>query len=128
MAGPKNTPYEGGIFTIHIIFPEDYPKHGAEFRFVNKILHLNVDWREKDEKGKPGNGHICLTSLNEWRSIGKVKEKKGFAVKQALFDIFFLFFEQGIESPYDVELAALYRDHRDKFNNEARKWTKMYAN
>ena len=124
MVGPKGTPYEGGLFTILIIFPPNYPRFGAEFRFENKICHLNVDWRKN---GVPGNGHICLTTLNEWKSTGRVKEKKGFGVKQALFDIFCLFYNQGIESPYDERLAALYRDNRVKFNEEARRWTKKYA-
>ena len=26
--GPKNTPYEDGLFTIKITFPDDYPNHG----------------------------------------------------------------------------------------------------
>ena len=28
MVGPVNTPYEGGLFTLYIIFPFDYPNHG----------------------------------------------------------------------------------------------------
>ena len=127
MVGPKNTPYEGGLFTIHIIFPKDYPKMGPEFRFVNKILHLNVDFRDKNEKGLPGNGHICLNTLNEWKTTGQVKGKRGYAVKQALFDIYYLFFEQGTTSPYDAKYADLYKNHRDKFDEEARSWTKKYA-
>ena len=125
--GPKNTPYEGGLFTINIFFPYNYPKMGAEFRFVNKIYHLNVDWRDKRDDGTPGDGHICLTSLNEWASTGKVKGKKGYGVKQALFDIFYLFFTQGIESPYDNQLCALYINDKNKFNENAKQWTKQYA-
>ena len=37
MLGPTDSPYKYGIFTIKIIFPDDYPKHGPEFRFMNKI-------------------------------------------------------------------------------------------
>ena len=77
MIGPKNTPYEDGLFTILIIeiilwvnkfhafissityyfsiFPSDYPNHGPEFRFKNKIYHLRVD---------PKNGRICIGSIN----------------------------------------------------------------
>ena len=33
--GPKDTPYEIGIFTILISFPPDYPLHGPEFKFLN---------------------------------------------------------------------------------------------
>ena len=44
IVGPMGTPYEYGLFSIKIIFPEDYPRHGAEFKFINKIYHSNVDW------------------------------------------------------------------------------------
>ena len=127
MLGPRNTPYENGVYTINILFPPNYPKKGAEFRFVNKIYHLNVDWRERDDKGNPGNGHICLSSLNEWTTTGKVLGKPGFSVKQALFDIFCLFYNQGIKSPYDDNIAAQYMNNRAEFDRIAREWTKKYA-
>ena len=120
--GPKGTPYENGLFFIQIIFPEDYPKSGAEFRFINQIYHLNVDLR------KESFGHICLTSLNEWRTTGKVAGKTCYGVKQALFDIFYLFFTQGVDSPYSDEMKALYQQDKNKFEENAREWTKKYAN
>ena len=43
LKGPPETPYEGGIFTIRITFPYNYPSAGPEFRFLNPIYHLNVD-------------------------------------------------------------------------------------
>ena len=122
MIGPAETPYEGGVFTINIIFPNDYPKRGAEFRFVNQIYHVNVDFRPNGQRG-----HICLSNLNEWATTGKVKTKKGYAVKQALFDIFCLFYNQGVESPYDPQIAKQYRDNPQQFNEIARQWTKKYA-
>jgi len=127
MIGPQGTPYQNGIFTILVFFPSNYPQTGAEFRFKNRIYHLNVDWRERDEKGQPGNGHICISSLNEWRTTGKVTSKPGYGVKQALFDIFCLFYNQGIESPYDQNMAAQYRDRRNEFNEVAKQWTRQYA-
>ena len=120
MIGPKDTPYDNGLFFININFPEDYPKHGAEFKFINKIYHLNVDFK-KDL------GHICISNLNEWRSTGKVEGKPCYGVKQALFDIFCLFHNQGIDSPYDEKMAEQYRDHPEEFNEEARKWTQQFA-
>ena len=56
MFGPTDSPYKDGIFTIKIIFPDDYPKHGPEFKFMNKIYHLNVDLTNYL-------GHISLTTL-----------------------------------------------------------------
>ena len=84
MFGPEDSPYKDGIFTIKIIFPENYPKNVPEFKFMNKIYHLNVDL-----KNDPG--HISLSSLNGWRISGIVPGKKIYGVKQALFDIFFCF-------------------------------------
>ena len=120
MVGPRDTPYEGGLFTITVNFPQDYPTHGPEFKFKNKIYHLNVDFKNDF-------GHICINSLNEWRTTGKVSGKPGYAVKQALFDIFCLFYNQGIDSPYDDQMAMDYRDNPEKFNEIAKKWTKEFA-
>jgi len=122
MVGPSNTPYQGGIFYINVYFPDDYPKKGAEFRFTNKIYHLNVDW-----KNKKTYGHICLSSLNEWATTGKVKGKPCYGVKQALFDIFCLFYNQGTESPYDEAIAKQYRDNRAEFDATAKEWTAKYG-
>ena len=122
MVGPRNTPYEGGLFTILAIFPEDYPLHGPEFKFLNKIFHLNVDFKNKESLG-----HICINSINEWRIKGVVTNKPVYTVKQALFDIFCLFHNQGVEGAYDEQMADLYKNHPEKFNEEAKKWTKNFA-
>ena len=122
MLGPQNTPYAGGVFTIKVYFPSDYPKKGAEFRFVNKIYHLNVDWKNKESLG-----HICLSTLNEWHTTGRVKSKPCYGVKQALFDIFCLFYNQGVDSPYDDAIAEQYKNKREEFDALALQWTKQYA-
>ena len=120
MTGPKGSPYEGGLFRIKADFPEDYPNHGPELKFINKIYHLNVNFTDDP-------GHICINSINSWRLTGKVREQPFYTMKQALFDIFSLFYKQGVESAYDQKMAELYQNHRDQFDQEARKWTKLYA-
>ena len=120
MSGPTNTPYGGGLFTIIATFPFDYPAHGPEFKFKNKIYHLNVDFN-KDP------GHICISSLNDWRVRGKVKDLPFYTVKQALYDIFCLFYNQGVVGAYDENMANQYKNNRDQFNAEAQRWTKLYA-
>ena len=117
MLGPKNTPYADGIFTILIIFPFDYPNHGPEFKFRNKIYHLCVG---------PEDGHICFSAINEWRTCGKVKGQI-YNVKRALIDIFCFFYENYPESAYSEEMANQYVRNREKFYEEAKKWTKLYA-
>ena len=122
MVGPVNTPYEGGLFTLSIVFPNDYPSHGPEFKFKNRMYHLNVINNQLDREF----GHICVNSINEWKTTGKVKG--GFyTVKQALFDIFCLFYNQGVDSAFDEQMAENYKSNPDAFNKEAKKWTQMYA-
>ena len=58
-----------------------------------------------------------------WKSNGK----KGYNVKSALFDIFWLFYNQGVESPYDISMTELYLKDRKKFIENAKKWVKLYA-
>ena len=121
MIGPIESPYEGGLFTILIIFPEDYPKHGPEFKILNKIYHPNVD-------PKVDIGHISMSRLNSWRNTGKVYSMPGYNVKNALFDIFYLIGKCGdIESPYDDEMAMQLRHNPEKFHKIAKEWTKKYA-
>jgi len=122
LKGPKETPYEGGTFTIRITFPFNYPKSGPEFRFLNLIYHLNVDFNNQNELG-----HICLNYLNEWKSTGKVVEKPGYGVKQALIDIFCLFYNQNIKSAYDINMAAEYQSNMSNFNSKAKMYTQQFA-
>jgi len=122
LKGPKETPYEGGTFTIRIIFPFNYPKSGPEFRFLNLIYHLNVDFTNPNELG-----HICLNFLNEWKTTGRVVDKPGYGVKQALIDIFCLFYNQNIESAYDKGMANEYQSNMANFNAKAKMYTQQYA-
>ena len=120
MTGPEKTPYEGGLFKISIIFPPNYPQYGPEFKFKNKIYHLNVDLQNNF-------GHICISRLNEWASTGEVKSNPNYNVKQALFDIFSLFYKQGVKSAYDLNMANDYMYNYNKFCQDAKTWTKQYA-
>ena len=56
--GPDESPYEDGIFTLKFIFPEDYPTHGPEARFMTPMFHPNVN-AKKDN-------HVCINLLNKW--------------------------------------------------------------
>jgi len=118
MPGPRDTPYEDGIFTILITFPSDYPSHGPEFRFKNKIYHLCVD---------PKNGHICIASINSWRTCGKVKGGQIYNVKRALIDIFCFFYVNDPDSAFSMEMAKQFRINKKEFDEEAKRWTKLFA-
>jgi len=119
MIGPFNTPYEKGIFTLSISFPENYPEKGPVFSFKTKIYALFVDI----------NGRICLSRLNEWSNSGRVKGFPSYNVKSALFDIFCcLCSNKGCRyCIHDLEMQKLYLDNPEKFYEVARNWTKKFA-
>ena len=53
--GPEDSPYNGGLFFLNIVFPTDYPFKPPKVTFVTKIYHPNIN----------ANGGICLDILKD---------------------------------------------------------------
>ena len=57
--GPQGSPYEGGLFTISIDFPDEYPTKAPVLRMVTPIYHPNID----------DQGLICIDIIRgSWKS------------------------------------------------------------
>jgi ubiquitin-conjugating enzyme E2 N len=42
MKGPTNSPFAGGIFTLQIDIPSDYPSAAPKMTFLTVICHPNI--------------------------------------------------------------------------------------
>lgn len=51
--GPTGTVYEGGVFKVDILIPQQYPFEPPKMRLVTKIWHPNISSQT---------GAICLVS------------------------------------------------------------------
>ena len=108
--GPKETPYEGGIFFLNIHFPTDYPFKPPKVQFTTKIYHPNVN----------DNGSICLDILqSQW--------SPALTISKVLLSIASLFTDPNPDDPLVPEIARLYKTDREKYDATAKEWTRKYA-
>lgn len=108
--GPEGSPYQGGVFSLNIQFPTDYPFKPPRVAFTTRIFHPNIN----------ANGAICLDILkNQWSpalTIGKV-----------LLSISSLLTDANPDDPLVPDIAHLYKTDRVRYESTAREWTRKYA-
>lgn len=100
LKGPRDTvsPYDGGLWLLSIRIPENYPLSAPKVSFITPICHPNVHF---------SSGEICLTLLTSehWAPTYTISSTVS-AIQQLLDD-------PGLDSPLNVDIANLYREHDD---------------
>ncbi len=110
ITGPPDSPYAGGIFFLHIDFPQEYPFKPPKFRFTTRIYHPNIS----------GEGHICLDILQQQWS-------PALTVAKVLLSICSLLDDPNPDDPLVPEIAREYKNSIDRYTATAQEWTRMYA-
>merc|ERR1719230_1721651 len=108
--GPAGSPYEGGVFSLDIHFPPDYPFKSPKIQFKTKIYHCNVN----------GNGQICLDILKEHWS-------PALTIPKVLLSISSLLTDCNPNDPLVPEIADVYLKDRAKHDKTAREWVSKHA-
>ena len=108
--GPTETPYEGGIFKLKILFPADYPFKPPKITFETRIYHPNIN----------SNGGICLDILKDQWS-------PALNITKVLLSICSLLDEPNPDDPLMPEIAQLLKSNKAEFTRIAREHTLKYA-
>ena len=111
IAGPADSPYEGGLFALELFLPEEYPLVAPKVLFRTKIYHPNIDRL----------GRICLDILkNKW--------SPALQIKAVLLSIQALMSAPNVDDPLDEAVADHWKNDEAGAIEQARQWTVQFAN
>ncbi|AQK98414.1 ubiquitin-conjugating enzyme E2-22 kDa [Zea mays] len=111
IAGPADSPYEGGTFVIDIRLPGGYPFEPPKMQFITKVWHPNISSQ---------NGAICLDILKDQWS-------PALTLKTALLSLQALLSSPAPDDPQDAVVAQQYLRDYPTFAATARYWTEAFA-
>jgi len=110
--GPKDSPYEGGVWKVHVEIPDGYPYKSPSIGFINKIFHPNIDELS---------GSVCLDVINQtWSPMYE------------LLNVFETFLPQLLvypnpADPLNGEAAALLMNAPEEYEKKVKAYVQQFA-
>jgi len=110
--GPKDTPYEGGVFQLVMKFPSDYPMSPPELKFISDFWHPNV-YKESNI--------VCISILHppvEDEMSGELPEERWLptqTVTTILLSVISLLSAPNFSSPANVDASVEWRNFLDAY-------------
>ena len=108
--GPKNTPFENGLYFIEIKLDDQYPESKPLARFRTRVFHPNVNWNS---------GQICLDYI-------KGKWTPNNTLRDAIISIFNLLRNPVFDSALNSD-ACEDRKEAPDFKAKAQSYRQQYA-
>lgn len=114
--GPRDTPFESGIFKAELKFPINYPEEPPTFKFISPMWHPNID---KDGNvcisilHKSGNDDFGYEQLNErWMPVR--------SIESVIMSIVCLLDSPNCESSANPDAGQQVRENREDYNRKVR--------
>src|SRR3989338_7212249 len=108
--GPEDTPFQGGVFYLHIHFPKDYPFKPPKLQFVTRIYHPNIS----------SDGSICLGILKDQWS-------PALTISKLLFSVCSMLAYPHPDDSLAADIAVVYTTDRTQYEATAKEWTRIFA-
>ena len=112
MQGPKETPYENGLFKLKFTFPDNYPFKAPDVKFGTTVYHPNI---------KRDTGEICQDVFaSSWAPTQKVAD--------ILTKIVSMLRSPQTSTPLEPDICNEYLNNNTQFTKNAKEYTNKYAN
>eukprot|EP00040_Diaphanoeca_grandis_P044416 m.12236 g.12236 ORF g.12236 m.12236 type:complete len:165 (-) comp9226_c0_seq1:47-541(-) len=115
IAGPDDTPFEGGLYTATLSFPKSYPNAPPKMKFTCDMFHPNIY----------ADGSVCISILHTAADdpgnyeLASERWSPVQSVEKVLLSVVSMLAEPNDDSPANVDASNMRKSDKAKFNRIA---------